>query len=235
MKACLLAAGLGTRLHPITCTTPKCLIPISDRPLMAWWFELFKKHGITDVLVNLHYLPEQVRSFINESKTAFPEIQIYEAYEKELLGSGGTIAANKGFIGNDDSFLICYADNLTNANLTELMEFHQTHNGILSMALFHTNTPEQCGIACLDNAGCIVAFEEKPMIPKSSLANAGIYIVRRELLDYLPKNCICDFGKDILPKLTGQMYGFELRDYLIDIGTHENLKKARMEWSNGNI
>ena len=234
MKAFLLAAGLGTRLRPLTETTPKCLVPIKGKPLMEWWLELFAKHGVTEVLVNTHYLAEQVRSFIGEWNSINATPVVKEFYEETLLGSGGTVAANRGFIGDDEDFLICYADNLTDVDLTAFRKFHQTHDGILSMALFHTNRPCECGIAALDESGRIAEFEEKPAHPKSNLANAGLYIARQQIFDYLPQTSgLLDFGKDVLPQLVGRMYGWQTEGYLLDIGTIENYEKANREWQYG--
>lgn len=232
MKAFLLAAGFGTRLRPLTNTVPKCLVPICGKPLLQWWMELFEKHGITDVLVNTHYLREPVAAFIKENNKK-GKVILHEAYEPELLGSGGTIRDNKTFIGNDDTFMVCYADNLTNTDLTAFQQFHKAHNGILSMALFHTNLPKQCGIAALDRSMRITEFAEKPENPKSNLANAGMYIANKELFSHLwvKENDLLDFGKDVLPKLVGNMYGWEDKDYLIDIGTMENYNKAQAEWA----
>ncbi len=229
MKAFLLAAGYGTRLRPITDRVPKCLVPICGKPLLWWWVELFREHGITDVLINTHYLRDQVSQFIRENNREGGVI-LHEAYEPVLLGSGGTIRDNESFLEDDDSFLICYADNLTNTNLTAFQEFHRSHGGILSMALFHTNLPRQCGIAAVDERGKIVEFEEKPQNPLSNLANAGIYMADREIFSCLPDQTPLDFGKDVLPGLTGRMYGWEDRDYLIDIGTMENYRQAQSEW-----
>ncbi len=231
MKAFLLAAGLGTRLRPLTETTPKCLIPIQGKPLMEWWLELFAKHGVTEVLVNTHYLADSVRSFIREWNSSRGIPVVKEFYEETLLGSGGTVAANRDFVGDDEDFLICYADNLTDVDLTAFQEFHKTHDGVLSMALFHAGRPRECGIAALDENGRIVEFEEKPAQPKSDLANAGLYIARRRLFDYLPqRNGLLDFGRDVLPKLVGEMYGWQAEGYLLDIGTIENYEKANKEW-----
>ena len=173
MKAYLLAAGYGTRLKPLTDTTPKCMVPIHGQPLLGWWLTLLQRHGVTDVLVNTHYLPEPVRAFIEDYNRQNTGLTVYEAYEPELLGSGGTVRENRAFVRGEEDFLICYADNLTNANLTAFQDFHRKHNGILSMALFHTNVPKQCGIAELDANERISAFEEKPEQPKSNLANTG--------------------------------------------------------------
>lgn len=230
MKAFLLAAGLGTRLRPLTDTVPKCLVPICGKPLLAWWLELFTRHGVDCVLINTHYLREPVQNFIREYSQHHLTPKITEFYEPELLGSGGTVAANRDFIGNDPYFFICYADNLTNADLSALKEYHRSADGVLTMALFHAPHPEQCGIAQQDAEGRIVSFEEKPLHPVGNLANAGIYIANKSIFSYLPQSGFCDFGRDILPKLVGRMYGFELREYLLDIGTPENLRRGEEEW-----
>ena len=231
MKAFLLAAGYGTRLRPITDSVPKCLVPIHGQPLLGWWFQLLRKHGVKDVLVNTHYLPDPVRMYMKEYNLRKTGITTYETYEPELLGSGGTILANQDFVKDEDSFLICYADNLTDVNLTAFQDFHREHRSLLSMALFRTNVPEQCGIAEMDSVGRIVAFEEKPAAPKSNLANAGIYITDQRIFDYLDSDKhLLDLGKDVLPKLIGEMYGWYTDGYLIDIGTLENYRKASEEW-----
>ena len=230
MKAFLLAAGLGTRLRPITDTVPKCLVPICDKPLLQWWMELFREHGIEEVLINTHYLPNPVRTFIDNNNKTFP-VKLIESYENKLIGSGGTVRENKAFVNDEERFLIVYADNLTNINLSELISFHDSHNGILTMALFRTNKPKECGIAALDEERKIVEFVEKPIEPSSNLANAGIYVCNRSIFNYLSNVGFLDFGKDVLPQLIDDMYGWETSDYLIDIGTMENYEKARKEWA----
>lgn len=231
MKAYLLAAGLGTRLRPLTDHTPKCLVPVGNRPLLGWWFELFMRHKVTDVLINTHYLADQVEDYVRNWQKEHTGLRIVTAFEEELLGSGGTVSKNRRFTKDGEDFLICYADNLTDADLTALMNRHRKNRALLTMGLFHTNVPTQCGIAELDTAGRIIAFEEKPERPKSDLANAGIYAAGTELFNYLPETGFCDFGKDVLPKLTGMMYGEEINGYLRDIGTPENLELAREEWT----
>lgn len=153
MKAFLLAAGLGTRLRPITNTIPKCLVSIHGKPLLEWWFELFHKYEITDVLINTHYMAEQVEDFIQKYTADHKDIHIITYYEKELLGSGGTVSVNRDFIEKGEDFLICYADNLTDVNLGELVKEHQKKNALLTMALFRTNVPRQCGIAAVNEKG----------------------------------------------------------------------------------
>ena len=225
MKAFLLAAGLGTRLRPLTLTTPKCLIPICGKPLLEWWIKLFEKHGIKHVLINLHYLADQVENFLKNYDT---DIQFELFYEEHLLGSAGTIKANKSFIDNE-KFLIAYADNLTNFNITQFLEYHNSHSLPFSMALFKTDTPKMKGIVELDHDNTVVSFEEKPDNPKSNLANAGIYIAEPEIVNCIDK-VYADIGYDLLPKLTGRMKGFSSDYYLLDIGTLKHLEQANKEW-----
>ena len=230
MKAFLLAAGYGTRLKPLTDTTPKCLIPIHGKPLMEWWFDLFVKHGITEVLVNTHYLAKQVEDFVADYQREHAEILIKTVYEPELLGSGGTIYNNLDFVNKESSFFICYADNLTDLDLTAMMQYHHAHSGSLTMALFHAPHPEQCGIATVNADGKIINFIEKPEQPESNLANAGIYIASREVISMLSDQKPLDFGFDVLPKLAGSMNGYPTDCFLMDTGTFENYQKAEKEW-----
>ena len=109
MKAIILAAGLGTRLRPITETTPKCLVPINGVPLLELWLRQCERAGIDAVLVNTHHLAERVEEFV-AARRGMP---VTLAYEPSLLGSAGTIATNWNFVDSDDSFLVVYADNLT--------------------------------------------------------------------------------------------------------------------------
>lgn len=230
MKAFLLAAGLGTRLRPITNTIPKCLLPIHNRPLLSWWMDLFEQYHIDEVLINTHYLPILVQDYIKSYNKLKTGTTLVEFYEDELLGSGGTVLSNKEFICKDEDFLICYADNLTNVNLAKMIDYHKSHKGILTMGLFYTNNPTGCGIAALDTEGRICEFEEKPQQPKSNLANAGIYIVNKAIFDYIPNKPVVDFGKDILPLLVDKMYGYTINEYLLDVGTMANYEKAQREW-----
>ena len=234
MKAFLLAAGLGARLRPLTLSTPKCLVPVNGKPLLQWWIELFRQHGITEVLINTYYLRGKVAEFIAENNSGNSGVTLYEAREDRLTGSGGMVRNNRHFVDGEESFMIAYADNLTDTDLSEFQSFHRNvclpNNGVLSMALFRTNLPEQCGIAELDSTRRITAFTEKPEHPASNLANAGIYIAGQELFSFLPECEILDFGKDILPLLVNRMYGWEDSNYLIDIGTPENYAKAQAEW-----
>lgn len=227
MKAFLLAAGIGKRLWPITKYIPKCLVPINGKPLLQIWLELCYRYGIEEILINLHHFPDLVKNFVNQISL---DLKIILFYEEKLLGSGGTLLANYEFVKNEKKFFIFYADNLTNVNLTKMIDFDKTHSEVLTMGLFRTETPEKCGIVELDKNSLIIGFEEKPQNPKSNLANAGIYLVKNDIWDYLPQKDFVDLGFDVLPCLIGKMYGYEIKEYLIDIGTIENYQKALQTW-----
>lgn len=230
MKAFLLAAGMGSRLRPITDTIPKCLVEIAGRPMLDWWAKLLKECGVREVLVNTHYLHERVHDYIEEFNKREKAIFFTEFYEEKLLGSGGTVRDNWTFVGEEEDFLICYADNLCCIKLQDMVAFHRKHKELLTMALFRTDLPRQCGIAETDGEGKIIAFMEKPEFPKSNLANAGIYVANKRIFEYFPTGEAIDFGKDVLPQLLGRMYGWETKDYFIDIGTLENYERAKGEW-----
>jgi mannose-1-phosphate guanylyltransferase len=228
MKAYLLTAGLGTRLYPITQTLPKCLVPIGGKPLIDWWFESMQKAGVTEVLINLHHLPDLVMAHVNALDT---NIKVEFSYEPVLLGSAGTLFANKAFVANENSFFIFYGDNLTNTSLSNLYDFHVAQPQDFTMALFETNNPSGCGIVSLNEHFTVTHFEEKPANPVSNLANAGLYVASPKIISLIdPAKTPADIGFDLLPLLVGKMSGYKINDYLIDIGTHNNLEKARQDW-----
>lgn len=225
MKAFLLAAGLGTRLKPITDTVPKCLVPVAGKPMLAYWFDLFRKHGITEVLINLNHLPDQVRQFVKENDQ---DIKVTLVYEETLLGSLGTILQNKYYIEGEESFFIFYADTLTNVDLADMLRTHKSSGKPFTMGLFHADNPSSCGIAELDENNIIIGFEEKPPKPKSALANAGLYIMDTSLLNdiKLSQGKLLDIGYDLLPTLVSNMTGYKQINFVLDIGTPDNLIRA---------
>jgi mannose-1-phosphate guanylyltransferase len=228
MKAFLLTAGLGSRLHPFTQNSPKCMVPIAGKPLLDWWFLAMQKAGVTEVHINLHHLPDMVMAHVNSLDT---NLKIEFSYEPVLLGSAGTLIANKAFVANETSFFIFYGDNLTNTNLSNLFDFHTSQPHNFTMALFETNDPINCGIVTIDKYATVVDFEEKPANPVSNLANAGLYVASPAVIEMIDSvKMPADIGFDLLPLLVNKMSGYKINDYLIDIGTHKNLEKARQDW-----
>lgn len=224
MKAFLLSAGKGTRLRPLTYNIPKCLIPINNRPLLDYWFELLERHGINDVLINTSHLSDKVREYVKAQKR---ELNIRLTYEKTLLGSGGTIKENWDFVEDVELFYIIYSDNLTNINLTRMLEFHKERRTDFTLALIRVPNAHECGVVELDNDLRVISFQEKPENPLSDLAFAGIMISNKRLRDYFPEREVFDLGYDVLPNLAGNAGGYIMDEYLLDIGTPEKLEKAQ--------
>ena len=227
MKAFLLAAGLGTRLRPLTDRTPKCLVPIAGKPLLEWWFILMQRHGITEFLINTHHLPDQVHDFVRANSGRYGLIPTI-TYEPQLIGSAGTLRENFEFVRDEENFFVLYADNLTDSDLTSLLDFHKSRSAMLTMALYRMDHPETRGIAELNFEGKIVSFEEKPKVPKSDLANGGIYVLSSKCEPYLTD--AFDIGFDVLPRLKDRMWGLEMSGYLKDVGTPESLSQANADW-----
>lgn len=227
MKAFLLAAGNGTRLKPLTDTQPKCLLPIKGRPLLAIWLELCERSGITDVLLNVHAHAQLVRKFVSQLPSG---IRITISEEPSLLGSGGTISANRRWVSNEVDFWVLYADVLTNVAFLPMLQFHQVHKPAATMGVYRVPDPKRCGIVTMTHEHQVTAFVEKPMNPSSNLAFSGVLIGTHEMLDVIPDSSPTDLGRDVLPQLAGRMYAYEILDFLMDIGTMENYKHAQASW-----
>lgn len=230
MKAFLLAAGKGTRLLPLTLTTPKCLVPISKKPLIEYWFDLFRLYGINDILINTSHLAEKVETYIANSSSG---LNIKLTYEESLLGSGGTVKKNWDFVKGESSFFICYADNLTNINLMRMLDFHNKHKKDFTLSLLRVPNPKECGIVELDKSSSVVSFNEKPENPVSDLAFAGIMLSNQNLKNYFPERDCFDLGFDVLPRVTGNASGYIMSEYLLDIGTYKKLELAEEDIKNG--
>lgn len=227
-KALLLAGGLGTRLKPLTDTVPKCLVPIAGKPLVDYWFDRLESAGVLDVLINTHHLRDAVRAHLTDVMARRP-LRIREAYEPKLLGSAGTVHANRAFMDDADECLLIYADNLSTVDLQRVLEFHRSHEGPVTMLLFHTRYPEQCGIAALDSSGTIIEFVEKPKEPKSDLANAGLYVLSAEAYREIADRDVFDIGFDVLPSFVGRMKGFIFDGYHRDMGNLAAVEQAQKD------
>jgi mannose-1-phosphate guanylyltransferase len=227
MKAFLLAAGLGTRLRPITDTTPKCLIDVGGRPMLDIWLDALAKAGVQEVLVNTHHQANLVASHVADR---MPPPVVRLSHEPVLLGSAGTLLVNRDFVANDDMFLAVNADNLTDFDLQVLIDAHRAAATIATLSVFHAPRPAECGIVEVAD-GRVVDFVEKPEMPPSDLANAGMYAFHPRVLDEIPEPLPRDIGFDVLPRLVGRARVVELGDcYFLDVGTPAALKRARDEW-----
>jgi len=228
----ILAGGMGTRLKPITNNLPKCLVPIVGKPLLDYWIDSLILAGFNRAVINTHYLAEQVRLYIDITKNHY-QFELIESFEKELLGSAGTISNNIGLADKQDYIVVIYADNLSDVSISDFLNFHKSHTEPVSMMLFHAENPSQCGIATLDSENNISDFVEKPENPTSDLANAGLYIFDAKLYRDIAISDSFDIGHDVLPLLAGKMRGFIHDGYHRDIGTMDSLAQANEDITNG--
>ena len=230
MRVLLLAAGLGTRLRPITETIPKCLVPINGRPLIDYWLRLLCEGGITRILVNTHYFADTVSAHIAHGEYAR---YVTTVYEEKLLGTAGTLLKNRQFFA-DEPIMLVHADNLSLFDMAAFIRRFETRErpAEITMMTFTTTTPDSCGIVEIDDRGVVRAFHEKVRKPPGNIANAAVYILPPGIfrfLDKIGKETI-DFSTEVLPEYIGRMNTFHNDVYHRDIGTPESLLAARKEY-----
>ena len=227
MKAFLLAAGIGTRLRPITDHTPKCMLPIGGRPLLDLWLDALHRAGVDEVLVNLHHLPNTVLRHIQE-RTGPPAVRT--AFEPELLGSAGTLRQHRAWVHDEEFFLAVNADNLTDFNLQRLIDFHRSGDTEATLTVFRAEQPSRCGVVDVDHSGLVTGFTEKPPEPVGNLANAGMYTFNPSVLFEIDGTIPNDIGSQLLPRLIRRARALPVEGYFCDIGTPETYREALREW-----
>lgn len=228
MKAFLLAGGLGTRLRPLTDKVPKCLLPVQGTPMLKIWLDLCRQNGIDEILINVHCHGDAVRNFI-EKNTDGMRVRLFE--EAELLGSAGTVLANRAWVAAEECFWVFYADVLTATNLSEMLAFHASHGQIATIGVYEVPEPSRCGIVQIDEQGIVRNFVEKPKTPVGNLAFSGLMLATPDLINFIPDRCPVDLGYHVLPQIVGRMTAYRIPDFLIDIGTLETYQAAQKLWS----
>ena len=231
MRALILAAGLGTRLRPLTETVPKCLVPILGKPLLEYWFELmFADDTVERALVNTSYLAEAVRSHVAASPW---RDRVDLVHEEGLLGTGGTMLANRFYFAGG-AFMVAHGDNLT---AFDAAAFAACHRGRpagtdITMMTFATDAPSSCGIVELDRRGVVVGFHEKVANPPGNQANAAVYMFEPQIFDFLESlgKPVIDISTQVLPAFIGRIATYANHTYHRDIGTPESLAKAEEEY-----
>lgn len=237
VRALLLAAGLGTRLQPLTNNWPKCLMPINGRPLLDYWLYILRQIGISHAVVNTHYLAEVVSEFLKR-----PQFNdwVNEVYEPELLGTASTLLHNKVFFQNATTLLV-HADNWCQCDFAEFIHYHhysRPSGCLITMMTFDTDMPESCGVVELDSQNRVVGFYEKVSNPPGNLANAAVYLLEPEVLDWMEKHPdVTDFSTQVLPQFIGRIATWHNFEIHRDIGTYTALFEAQsdplplIEWS----
>jgi mannose-1-phosphate guanylyltransferase len=210
--------------------TPKCLAPINGLPLLGIWLDLCEREGVTDVLLNVSHHFDAVERFLESRRSN--RVRVAVTREEAPAGTATTVRRARAFVEGEESFWIIYADNLTDMRLNPMLRVHRDHGEPLTIGLFHSPHPESAGIVELDGTGRVVAFAEKPAHPRSDLANAGVYVARQTLFDWIPPSPDpSDFGLHVLPALVGRSFGYVIPEFYADIGTPDRLDAAAAEWT----
>ena len=228
IKALLLSAGFGTRLRPLTEKIPKCLVEINGEKLLINWLNKLEKAGCDEVLINTHYLSQQVDEVLKNWQSK--KLKCKTVYEKELLGTAGTLRQNSEFFKNSVVLLI-HADNFTNIDLDEFLNFHfnRKKESIISMITFETKNPKECGVVEVDDNNVMINYYEKVENPPSNIANGAIFAFGDPFIEYFLSLPVKhnNFCADIVPLLKGKLQTYFTNCFFIDIGTPKSLKLAR--------
>jgi mannose-1-phosphate guanylyltransferase len=203
------------------------MVAVAGRPMLDIWLEALDRAGVDEVLVNLHHLPDVVRDHV-AARTSPPAVRT--VFEPELLGSAGTLRANRDWVGGEEMFLACNADNLTDFDLRSLVDAHRAHDAVATLTVFHSEHPSAGGVVELDGSGRVTGFTEKPPDPVSDLTNAGMYAFHPGVLDEIDGALPRDIGYDLLPRLVGRARAVLVEGFFRDIGTVEVYRRASEEW-----
>jgi mannose-1-phosphate guanylyltransferase len=231
MKAMVLAAGLGTRLRPLTYEITKPMVPVLDRPVMEHIVDLIERHPFDGVIANLHYFPETIREHFGE--------RISYRFEEELLGTAGGVRACAEFFG-DEPFLVISGDALTDIDLTAFAARHREAGGIASLAVKRVADTREYGVVLHDRDGRITGFQEKPAPEEalSDLGNCGIYMFDARIFDYFPETPFVDWAKDVFPALLENdvpFYIHEVEQYWNDVGSLAELRQGTFDALRGEL
>lgn len=232
MIALLLAAGIGSRLSPITLSRPKCLVEIRGMPLLGHWLQTLRESELfTRVLINTHHRSWQVEAFINESPHAD---WVTLSYEETLLGSVGTLVRHKNSLSDSD-FLVAHADNLSIIDWPAFSSIHSQRQAELigTMMTFATDDPKSCGIVEVDETGTLQKMHEKVDYPTGNIANAAVYLFNPSLFEIIGAHTLpppSDISRDLVPLLYGRLATFFNSKYHRDIGTPTSLNAAQIDF-----
>jgi len=244
----ILAAGLGTRLRPITYGVPKPMVPVLNRPVMEHTARLLVRHGFEEAIANLHWFPETIREHFGDG-SAFG-LDLSYSHEEQLLGTAGGVRNAADFLG--DSFLVVAGDALTDIDFAAMREFHESHDGLVTMATKRVADTDQFGVVIAAEDGRVQGFQEKPDPAEalSDLANTCIYMFRREVFDHFPAPGtsndagpedppeFADWAKDVFPALLEAdvpFYSHEIEAYWNDIGNLDELRAGNLDALHGRV
>lgn len=228
LPAVILVGGQGTRLRPLTDRTRKDMLPLVDRPLLAYTFEHLARHGVERSIVSCGYLPDQIQAAFGDRHDG---MALEYAVEDEPLGTGGAI----GFAGREleDTFFALNGDSLREADLGRLVEFHRSTGAKASILLTPVSDPSRYGLVRTASDGRVESFLEKPRPEEidTDLINAGLYVLEPEVLDLVPAGRAVSIEREVFPTLAaeGSVFGIALGGYWLDVGTPESYLQAHRD------
>lgn len=231
MKAMVLAAGVGSRLDPLTGIVPKPLVPVANLPVVEHIVCLLKQHGFDQIVANLHYMPEKLQEHFKDGGVCNTTIEMRQ--EEKLSGDAGGVRFCRDFL-DGDTFIVLMGDLLTDADLTSIVKQHKAKGAIATIGLKRVDDVSQFGVALLDQDGFIKGFQEKPSAEEalSDLASTGIYILEPEVFEHIPATGDYFFGRQLFPtlvKMGKPVLGVEIGAYWSDVGTIEQYFKSNFD------
>jgi NDP-sugar pyrophosphorylase family protein len=227
MRVMIMAAGIGTRLRPLTDLIPKPMAPIVNRPALYHILRLLSRHGLREVIINLHHLPEAITGYFGDGTGMGMDIRYSQ--EPELLGTAGGVRNNAAFL-DSDTFLVVSGDALTDIDLTGLIAAHRRYGSIATLAVKEVADPSLYGVVLTDDEDRVVGFQEKPTLEeaRSRLCNCGIYVFEPEIMSHISPSGFDDFGRRVFPDLLRDHVPFHAHSfagYWSDVGNlHEYIR-----------
>ena len=240
MKAMILAAGFGTRLRPLTNTVPKPMVPIMNRPILEHTIHLLRTHGIQDITVNLHHLPEIIQDHFGDGRDF--GVNLHWSHEPEILGTAGGIKKAQEFL-DGEAFLVINSDVVTDCDLSKVISFHKAKDSALTLVVRQGDSPEQCDPIEVDADDRIMhmvgtSAKNKPD-DTTRILFTGIQVMEPEIFDRIPENKFSGTTTDVFPGMLADelpMFAYWHHGYWKDIGTiqsyldvHKDLLDERME------
>lgn len=236
MKAVVMAGGEGTRLRPLTCHHPKPMVPIVNRPVIAHILELIRTHGITEVIVTLHFLAEEAVTYLGDGSDF--GVNITYSVEDEPLGTAGSVKQVEHLL--TEPFLIISGDALTDLNLSNIIKYHKDKNSIATITLLRVDNPLEFGVVIVDEDGKVRRFLEKPGWGEvfSDTVNTGIYVLNPDVFKLMQPQRVYDWSKDIFPALLAKeapLFGYVTQGYWCDIGNLQQYRQAQYDVLEGKV
>ncbi|MBI2868841.1 MAG: NDP-sugar synthase [Chloroflexi bacterium] len=227
MKALILIGGQGTRLRPLTCNTPKAMVPILNRPFLEYLLQYLKQHGVSEAVLAMGYLPGPVRDYLGDG--AALGLKVHYLVEDTPLGTAGAVKNAEAYL--DETFLVFNGDIVTGIDLSDMLRRHRDAGPRVTIALTPVEDPSAYGVVETDGRGLVRRFIEKPPpgTAASNMINAGIYIIEPEVLRSVPPATFFMFERDLFPLLLARgepMLAYPSHAYWIDIGTPEKYLKV---------